>query len=58
MKIYIYSVHVKSQNQDVSMFVHLLIHFYDFVNPQIISLSPISVTILNSPKSQKEFDER
>lgn len=40
------------------MFVDLLIHFYDFVNPQIISLSPISVNILNSPKWQKEFDER
>lgn len=40
------------------MFVVLLIHFYDFVNPEIISESSISVNILNSPKWQKEFDER
>lgn len=37
------------------MFVHLPIHFKDFVNPQIVS-SLISVNMLYSPKWQKEFE--
>lgn len=34
------------------MFVHLPIHFKDFVNPQIVN----SVNMLYSPKWQKEFE--